>query len=768
MPRSTLALVVALTFCAALYAYSTTWSTLRNNSGSEVIAELHLLRNKLAEAEDRANSAEARAATATAEARRLAATPQPLSQPQSPRPDPEPAASAAEPAGTQFVHTLQNLHDVAKPGDLMMTTYATGGVREMLHNWVLHVKRLGLPILVSAMDKDVVSMAMQKRFHCLDWSHTAAAADTSYVRGSFDGFRALGVRKLDALLPVLRAGINVVLSDVDCVWSSSPLPMFHGLVPGFEDFAAADVLLATDCMSPDLDAPADTNAIPGCYRDTVDKNTGVIAVRATPNGIATMAEWKVRLQVGQKDEQDQTTFNDLLDGNGRGHRWGMDWKARIDFRSFAEAWCGVGKVMRGFNTLWTGDPEDGALAATGRRRATPSPGSRRIMSVCLPNVTRTARVGIFPITEVAGGHTFFVQQLQSPTARWPMAVHATYQFGDMPDYPFGKRQRFRDWGMWLVDDDDEMITSARYLVLEDDAPLEPRKPWAGFSDLHVRGRQHVEHLDRLRQRLAHGFALARALNRTVVLPTLWCYCDKFWHRLDKCAIPSATSSQPLPFVCPLDHVIDPSFLHGVTRARTSRPRRGMLAARVDGSWEEGLPFRGRYWLRQLGAHPRIGLSKATLGTQPPAGTSPMATLPQLLTATRTRPTETGAAGSTARAALQHDFVPGAEGPHLRVPAGRTDKQLRAALQPYDHVRLLRVTLTEADDLLSCYEDIRDQQGMSQLSRFIFTHEWCYRPFEMTPEWSAVERRGKPKHLDEPWCVWGFQNPKVPKVCNGGA
>ena len=30
---------------------------------------------------------------------------------------------------------------------------------------------------------------------------------------------------------------------------------------------------------------------------------------------------QIRLAVGQKDEQDQTTFNDLLDGNGRGHRW---------------------------------------------------------------------------------------------------------------------------------------------------------------------------------------------------------------------------------------------------------------------------------------------------------------------------------------------------------------------------------------------------------------------------------------------------------------
>ena len=287
----------------------------------------------------------------------------------------------------------------------MMMTYATGGVREMLYNWVLHVQRLGLPILVSAMDKDVVAMAVEKRFHCLDWSHTAAAADTSYVRGSFDGFRALGVRKLDALLPVLRAGINVVLSDVDCVWSASPLPMFHGQVRRFEDFALADVILATDCMSPDLDAPKD-GRVPGCYRDTADKNTGVIAVRATKNGIATMAEWKIRLAVGQKDEQDQTTFNDLLDGNGRGHRWGMDWAARNKFRSFAEEWCGTAKGMRGFNKPY----EDARTTV----------GSRRIFEVCLPNATRDALVGIFPSRRSPVGTPFSCSscRAQRPSGRW--------------------------------------------------------------------------------------------------------------------------------------------------------------------------------------------------------------------------------------------------------------------------------------------------------------------------------------------------------------
>merc|ERR1712185_180357 len=104
------------------------------------------------------------------------------------------------------------------------------------------------------------------------------------------------------------------------------------------------------------------------------------------------------------------------------------------------------------------------------------------MNVCLPNVTKSLLLGIFPITEVANGHTFFVQQLHTMTGRWPMAVHATFQYGDMPDYAFGKRQRFRDWGMWLVDDEDYTSSrrggeDVRYLVLEEDEPLQPGRPW---------------------------------------------------------------------------------------------------------------------------------------------------------------------------------------------------------------------------------------------------------------------------------------------------
>jgi len=182
----------------------------------------------------------------------------------------------------------------------------------------------------------------------------------------------------------------------------------------------------------------------------------------------------------------------------------------------------------------------------------------------------------------------------------------------------------------------------------------------------------------------------------------------------------------------------------------------MLAGRADGPWEDGLPYRGRYWLRTLGEHPRIGLSSATLGTSPAVHAEhAYATLTELLAATRT---------GTAATEQRHTFVPGSDAPHLSLPAGRTDVQLRKAMAAYDHVQMLRVTLSDADALLDCFESSKAASDMRALSNMVFTHEWCYRPFEMTSEWSAVERRGKPRKGDEPWCVWGFKQPQVPQAC----
>ena len=111
----------------------------------------------------------------------------------------------------------------------------------------------------------------------------------------------------------------------------------------------------------------------------------------------------------------------------------------------------------------------------------------------------------------------------------------------------------------------------------------------------------MAHLERARQRLADGVLLARVLNRTVVLPQFHCYCDKYWARLTQCTIGTQVlGSQPLPFVCPLDHVIPISGWYGNWAARKARGRRCALPARADGPPTHGFPYRTHGWLAAAG------------------------------------------------------------------------------------------------------------------------------------------------------------------------
>lgn len=50
--------------------------------------------------------------------------------------------------------------------------------------------------------------------------------------------------------------------------------------------------------------------------------------------------------------------------------------------------------------------------------------------------------------------------------------------------------------------------------------------------------------------------MAVTLNRTVILPKLMCYCDRYWGPVHECRVPGAVQTR-LPFVCPLDHILEP-------------------------------------------------------------------------------------------------------------------------------------------------------------------------------------------------------------------
>ena len=52
------------------------------------------------------------------------------------------------------------------------------------------------------------------------------------------------------------------------------------------------------------------------------------------------------------------------------------------------------------------------------------------------------------------------------------------------------------------------------------------------------------------------FAIALATNRTLIMPKLQCYCDRYWGPVYRCRVPGASKLQ-LPFICPMDHVFEP-------------------------------------------------------------------------------------------------------------------------------------------------------------------------------------------------------------------
>jgi len=214
----------------------------------------------------------------------------------------------------------------------------------------------------------------------------------------------------------------------------------------------------------------------------------------------------------------------------------------------------------------------------------------------------------------------------------------------------------------------------------------------------------------------------------------------------------------------MDHVVDPSWWHGTDGARKRRKVPGTQASRVDGSWEEGVPYRTSYWLTTLGEYPQISQSVATLSLKRPTARTQNFP-PQLLKTTLT-PVESIASAQPSHAparnrlmpkahasGVAHDFVPASAGPTLSLEPTQSGAALHEALAPYAHIGLLRVSMTDAKALLGCVSAV-EHSNLEQLFPLIFQHRWCYRPWQMLPGWKDMSQ----------WCVWGYKTPKVPPTC----
>jgi hypothetical protein len=216
------------------------------------------------------------------------------------------------------------------------------------------------------------------------------------------------------------------------------------------------------------------------------------------------------------------------------------------------------------------DTLDGHTAAAGAREK-PRDGSADGdgSEVCL---------GTLPAKSFASGHSWFFQGESGVayggvdgggSARWStlreasrtQAVHLTFGFGDAADFPFGKRQRAREAGLWLADGDAYYGRGAagsveRFVRLLGMAYTEEERGSVEAAHAEWSPQRHLLLADAQRRVLYRMLALADALNATLILPQLHCFCDRYWGLLTRCRHPHAPPSMHLPFACPQDALLD--------------------------------------------------------------------------------------------------------------------------------------------------------------------------------------------------------------------
>ena len=506
------------------------------------------------------------------------------------------------------------------PGSLVALTFGDAKMLSMVLNWSAHLHRLNVPHVVGALD-DATSDALASRsiptFRCI-LGDGSERLDGGSGHAS-DNWKRFAMTRIAKVRAVLELGYDVLMSDADVVWRRDPrrylqcpetavdaadrLETGKGNAP-CEAIAAADVMVSSDNLSPKTDARQGA-----LYARGGVFNTGIVFLKRTPGAKAFAKAWLRHLGATGNSRfahltSDQQVFNAMTRREGE---WpGLD---PIDHHAEApEALGGPTRVLE----AGLGLPSDDAGASVDGFRAfklgvlpiaTFQPGHvaflQRVDEMAAADLVHVfgeagddASAGA---ADAASRPSDARERRSAPrrAKREPYCVHATYTFdGSTAE---AKRFRFAEFGLWdpksdlvaepepsrrptttdPVDDASRASTSGRtairderrFLTYDPRRALEtafgaPFETVAGFEpDIGAHLKAGAAQLRALRD----ATAIARVLNRTLAVPTPFCFCDKTWGGHDNvftfnCHYPGSADSGHVPGACPLDHLVSPSAM----------------------------------------------------------------------------------------------------------------------------------------------------------------------------------------------------------------
>ncbi|CAN1804057.1 Arabinosyltransferase XEG113 [Linum perenne] len=152
------------------------------------------------------------------------------------------------------------------------------------------------------------------------------------------------------------------------------------------------------------------------------------------------------------------------------------------------------------------------------------------------------KLGILPASIFCSGHTYFVQAMHLQLRLEPYAVHTTFQYAGTE----GKRHRLRE-AMAFYDPADYYDAPGGFLSFKPSIP----------KSLLLEGEHNLQsHFALVNFQIKHirtALAIASLLNRTLVMPPLWCRLDRLWFAHPGILEGTLTKQ---PFICPLDHVFE--------------------------------------------------------------------------------------------------------------------------------------------------------------------------------------------------------------------
>ena len=476
----------------------------------------------------------------------------------------------------------------------LMVTFATSSMEPFLRNWLASVRRAGIEdaVLVLALDDKTLSLcagplrcrarrasdlaAIHLRNQAQaggeednSWSdfHSALEAhslshDGSYFSTGTPVFKRYSAVKTAALAALLTDGHAVIVSDSDTVWFSDPRPLFDS-----GNLQFADVLVSSDC----IDIEEDRRYPTGCQN--TNHNTGTLLLR--PSAARFAAVWHHFVAHSQDAQmRDQPTFNLLV----RQQKFSKNAALPGCVRSGEHTWFPpvIEEDLPFLLERRANDarsPDESAFIANSHHGDMRLARSRPLFHAANCSLTMST----LPIDVFLNGHTLFVQHLDDvrrsdPSLEPPVNVHCTYQYGDDPEFAFGKRQRLIESGLWEqftdgVEKEDGVlnISDQRYITL---TPPSPPPVLPTDIDSRVALRMHFAEDRRMRSALRDTLALAFSVNRTLGLPPLHCFVENIWKELHSGRV---VPSMPLPYACPMDHLTDLPRFHRNIRRLNLRP-----------------------------------------------------------------------------------------------------------------------------------------------------------------------------------------------------